>query len=163
AAAIVSLLAGASPEAVQSAIDEFPGLPHRLELVRVKDAVRWIDDSKGTNVGAVVRSLESVEPPVVLLAGGVSKGGSYEPLRVLVRERVRRLVVYGEAAGEIERALGAETETVHARTFEDAVRFAAEATRAGDTVLLSPACASFDMFRDYAERGERFRALVEAL
>ncbi|MGH7821804.1 MAG: UDP-N-acetylmuramoyl-L-alanine--D-glutamate ligase, partial [Candidatus Binatia bacterium] len=138
AAATAALLAGAPPEAIQGAIDEFPGLPHRLELVAVKRGVRWIDDSKGTNVGAVLRSLESVEAPVILLAGGVGKGGSYEPLRPLVRARVTRLVLYGDAAGEIARALGSETETVRAGSFEDAVRFAAKAARPGHTVLLSP-------------------------
>ena len=163
AAATAALLAGATPGAVQAVIDEFPGLPHRLQLVRRKDGVTYVDDSKGTNVGAVVKSLASVPAPVILLAGGVDKGGSYEPLRPLVRDRVKRLVLFGEAREVIREALGAETETVVAASLEEAVARAAEGARAGDTVLLSPACASFDMFRDYADRGERFRALVEAL
>ena len=163
AAALMARLAGATPAAVQEAIDRFPGLPHRLQTVREKDGVRFIDDSKGTNVGAVVKSLASIAGPVILLAGGVEKGGSYEPLRSLVKTRVKRLVLFGEARENIRRALGADTETVLAADLDDAVRRAAEVARSGDTVLLSPACASFDMFRDYAERGERFRALVEAL
>ena len=163
AAATAALAAGAPGDAVQAAIDAFPGLPHRLELVREKDGVRFVDDSKGTNVGAVVKSLESFPGDVILLAGGVGKGGSYEPLRELVRTRVKRLVVFGAAAGEIAAALGGETETERAAGFDDALRRAAAAARPGDTVLLSPACASFDEFRDYEERGERFRALVEAL
>ena len=163
AAATAALLAGATPSAVQSAIDEFPGLPHRLQLVRQKDGISWIDDSKGTNVGAVVKSLLSITAPVILIAGGVDKGGSYEPLRALVRERVKRLVLVGEARETIREALGAETDTVIAESLEEAVARAAEAARSGDTVLLSPACASFDMFRDYADRGEQFRMLVEAL
>jgi UDP-N-acetylmuramoylalanine--D-glutamate ligase len=163
AASLAALLAGATPSTVQSAIDEFRPLRHRLETVRVKDGVTWVDDSKGTNVGAVVKSLLSVEPPVILLAGGVDKGGSYEPLRALVRSRVKRLVVYGEARPRIHQALAGETETVVASDFDEAVRKAAEAAKPGDTVLLSPACSSFDMFRDYHERGERFRALVGAL
>jgi UDP-N-acetylmuramoylalanine--D-glutamate ligase len=163
AAAVAALLAGASVRAVQAGIDGFQPLPHRMELVRERDGIRWIDDSKGTNVGAVVRSLQSVSPPVILLAGGTSKGGSYEPLRPLVRERVKRLVVFGAAAEEIAAALGNETETVRAGSLEEAVRRAAEAARPGDTILLSPGGASFDLFRDYAERGRRFRELVEAL
>jgi UDP-N-acetylmuramoylalanine--D-glutamate ligase len=163
AASTAGLLAGATPGSVQRAIDEFPGLPHRLQLVREKDGVSWVDDSKGTNVGAVAKSLASIDPPVILLAGGVDKGGSYEPLRSLVRQRVKQLVLFGEAREKIRRALGEETETMLVSSLEEAVARANAAARRGDTVLLSPACSSFDMFRDYAERGERFRALVEAL
>ncbi len=163
AAATMALLAGAPPAAVQAALDEFPGLPHRLRLVREKDGVSWVDDSKGTNVGAVVKSLASISGPVILLAGGVDKGGSYEPLRRLVASRVKRLVLFGEAREKIRSALGAETETVIVEDLAAAVAAAAAVAGAGDTVLLSPACASFDMFRDYADRGERFAALVEAL
>jgi len=163
AASTAALLAGATLASVQRAIDEFPGLPHRLQVVREKDGVAWVDDSKGTNVGAVVKSLASIDPPVILLAGGVDKGGSYEPLRSLVRQRVKRLVLFGEAREKIQRALGQETETMLVSSLEEAVARASAAARPGDTVLLSPACSSFDMFRDYAERGDRFRALVEAL
>lgn len=163
AASTAALLAGAAPEAVQATIDEFPGLPHRLQLVREKEGVCYVDDSKGTNVGAVVKSLASMTGPVILLAGGVDKGGSYDPLRALVHQRVKRLIVFGEARDAIRTALGAETETVVVSSLEEAVARANEIARAGDTVLLSPACASFDMFRDYTDRGERFRALVEAL
>jgi UDP-N-acetylmuramoylalanine--D-glutamate ligase len=163
AAAATALVAGADPAPIQAAIDGFRGLPHRLETVRTRAGVRFVDDSKGTNVGAVAKSLASTPAPVILLAGGVSKGGSYEPLRALVRSRVKRLVVFGQASAEIAAALGGETETVKARDLEEAVRRAVEVASAGDTVLLSPACSSFDLFRDYKERGERFRALVESL
>jgi UDP-N-acetylmuramoylalanine--D-glutamate ligase len=163
AASTAALAAGVEPAAVQAAIDEFAGLPHRLELVREHRGVSYVDDSKGTNVGAVVKSLASIPSPVILLAGGVDKGGSYTPLRKLVRERVKRLVLFGEARDKIRAELGAETDTIVVTTFEDAVAQAAAVARAGDTVLLSPACSSFDMFRDYAERGARFRALVEQL
>jgi UDP-N-acetylmuramoylalanine--D-glutamate ligase len=110
-----------------------------------------------------VKSLASISGPVILLAGGVDKGGSYEPLRQLVRERVKCLILFGEARDNIRRSIGGETQTVVAADLEEAVGEAAARARAGDTVLLSPACASFDMFRDYAERGDRFRELVEAL
>jgi len=163
AAATAALLAGASPAAVQAGIDEFPGLPHRVELVRQKDGVSYVDDSKGTNVGAVVKSLASVPGPVILLAGGVDKGGSYEPLRELTRKRVKCLILFGESRQRMRAALGDETETIVVGSLAEAVRNASKIARSGDTVLLSPACASFDMFRDYAERGERFRSLVEAL
>jgi UDP-N-acetylmuramoylalanine--D-glutamate ligase len=163
AASLVALLAGAPIEAVQEGVDEFPGLPHRVQLVRMKDGVSFVDDSKGTNVGAVAKSLASLAGPVILLAGGVDKGGSYEPLRSLVRERVKCLILFGEARDNIRATLGGETQTVIAADLEEAVEEAAVRARAGDTVLLSPACASFDMFRDYAERGDRFRELVEAL
>jgi UDP-N-acetylmuramoylalanine--D-glutamate ligase len=163
AAATAALLAGAEPRAVQAIIDGFRGLPHRLQLVRQRQGVSYVDDSKGTNVGAVVKSLASMSGPVILLAGGVDKGGSYEPLRPFVRERVKRLILFGEARENIRKVLGPETDTVIVSSLEDAVARASESARPGDTVLLSPACASFDMFRDYADRGERFRALVEAL
>ncbi len=163
AASLVALLAGAPIEAVQEAMDAFPGLPHRVQLVRVKDGVSFVDDSKGTNVGAVAKSLASISGPVILLAGGVDKGGSYEPLRALVRERVKCLILFGEARDNIRATLGGETQTVVAADLEEAVEEAAVRAQAGDTVLLSPACASFDMFRDYAERGDRFRELVEDL
>ncbi len=163
AASTAALLAGADPSSIQAAIDEFPGLPHRLELVRERDGVRYVDDSKGTNVGAVVKSLASITGPVILLAGGVDKGGSYEPLRTLVRQRVKRLVLFGAAREAIRDALGDETETILVDSLAEAVREAQRAARSGDTVLLSPACSSFDMFKDYADRGNQFRALVEAL
>ena len=163
AASLVALLAGAPIEAVQEAVDQFPGLPHRVQLVRVKDGVSFVDDSKGTNVGAVAKSLASISGPVILLAGGIDKGGSYEPLRALVRERVKCLILFGEARDNIRATLGGETQTVVAADLEEAVEEAAVRAQAGDTVLLSPACASFDMFRDYAERGDRFRELVEDL
>jgi UDP-N-acetylmuramoylalanine--D-glutamate ligase len=163
AAATAALLAGAKPRAVQAIIDEFRGLPHRLQLVRQRQGVTYVDDSKGTNVGAVVKSLASMSGPVILLAGGVDKGGSYEPLRALVRDRVKRLILFGEARENIRKVLGPETDTVMVSSLEDAVARASKSARPGDTVLLSPACASFDMFRDYADRGARFRALVEAL
>ncbi|MGH7803637.1 MAG: UDP-N-acetylmuramoyl-L-alanine--D-glutamate ligase, partial [Candidatus Binatia bacterium] len=163
AASLMAMLAGAPLVAVQEAVDEFPGLPHRVQLVRMKDGVSFVDDSKGTNVGAVAKSLASLSGPVILLAGGVDKGGSYEPLRALVRERVKCLILFGEARDNIRASLGGETQTVIAADLEEAVEEAAVRAQAGDTVLLSPACASFDMFRDYAERGDRFRELVEAL
>ena len=164
AAATAALAAGADPAAVQSAIDEFAGLPHRLELVREHRGVAYVDDSKGTNVGAVVKSLTSIPGPVILLAGGVDKGGSYAPLRDLVRERVKRLVLFGESRRRSVPSSAPRPTRWSSPRSRDGSREGPRPSRApGDTAPLSPACSSFDMFRDYAERGARFRALVEAL
>jgi UDP-N-acetylmuramoylalanine--D-glutamate ligase len=154
---------GISRGAIQQTLDTFPGLEHRLEFVREKDGVRYYNDSKGTNVGAVVKSLASFTAPVILLAGGVDKGGDYGVLRDLVRSKVRRLVLFGAAKEIIRAALGGLTDTAMVDTLEGAVQEAAAHARTGDVVLLSPACSSFDMFRNYGERGKMFKNLVQAL
>jgi UDP-N-acetylmuramoylalanine--D-glutamate ligase len=154
---------GIPAEIIQQTLEEFPGLEHRLEFVREKDGVRYYNDSKGTNVGAVVKSLASFSVPVILLAGGVDKGGDYGVLREGVGKRVKRLVLFGAAKKMIAKALGTLTETVIVDDMEAAVRDAHQHARPGDVVLLSPACSSFDMFRNYAERGRIFKSLVQAL
>ena len=163
AAIAVAKSAGVSASLIQKVLEEFPGLEHRLEFVREKDGVRYYNDSKGTNVGAVVKSLASFSGPVILLAGGVDKGGDYGILRQEIRQKVRRLVLFGEAQEIIARALGDLTETVIVENLEAAVGDAFAHARAGEVVLLSPACSSFDMFRNYAERGQVFKSLVQAL
>jgi UDP-N-acetylmuramoylalanine--D-glutamate ligase len=163
AAIAAARCAGVSPAAIQQTIEAFSGLEHRLEFIFEKNGVRYYNDSKGTNVGAVIKSLGSFTAPVILIAGGVDKGGDYAVLREAVRSRVRRLVLFGAAKHLIAAALATETETVLVDTLQDAVQDAAAHARAGDVVLLSPACASFDMFRDYAERGRAFKALVQGL
>jgi UDP-N-acetylmuramoylalanine--D-glutamate ligase len=163
AAAAAAKLAGIGREAVQQTLETFPGLEHRLEWVRERGGVRYYNDSKGTNVGAVVKSLAGFSAPVILLAGGVDKGGDYGPLEEGIRRTVRRLVLFGAAKNVIARALGHLTETVIVENLEEAVREAAAAARAGDVVLLSPACSSFDQFRNYAERGKVFKSLVGSL
>jgi len=155
--------AGVDKAGIQQTLDTFPGLEHRLEFIREKDGVRYYNDSKGTNVGAVVKSLASFTEPVILLAGGVDKGGDYAPLEHGIRERVCRLVLFGAAKEIIARALGGFTETVIVDDLEAALRDAAAHARAGDVVLLSPACSSFDQFRNYAERGKVFKNLVQKL
>ena len=154
---------GIPAQNIQQTLEEFPGLEHRLEFVREKDGVRYYNDSKGTNVGAVVKSLASFSVPVILLAGGVDKGGDYGVLRDGVRKTVKRLVLFGAAKEMIAKALGALTETVIVDDMEAAVRDAHQHAQPGDVVLLSPACSSFDMFRNYAERGKVFKSLVQAL
>ena len=155
--------AGASRRSIQTTIEEFPGLEHRLEFVREKDGVRYYNDSKGTNVGAVVKSLASFSAPVILLAGGVDKGGDYAPLAASIKNRVRRLVLFGAARQTIAAALGRLTTTVLVNDIAAAVGDAAAHAQPGDVVLLSPACSSFDQFSNYAERGKSFKNLVQAL
>ena len=154
---------GVRHEVIQKTLDTFPGLEHRLEFVRERNGVRYFNDSKGTNVGAVEKSLASFSEPVILIAGGIDKGGDYGPLQNCIRQRVRRLVLFGAAKDIIAEALGHLTETVVLTDLAAAVADAAAHAQAGDVVLLSPACSSFDMFRNYAERGQAFKSLVCAL
>jgi UDP-N-acetylmuramoylalanine--D-glutamate ligase len=163
AAVAVAKCAGISRSVIQETLECFAGLEHRLEFVREKNGVRYFNDSKGTNVGAVVKSLASFSAPVIMLAGGVDKGGDYAPLREGIEQKVRRLVLFGEAKDIIARALGQLTETVIVNDIREAVSDAAIHARAGDVVLLSPACSSFDQFRNYAERGKIFKSLVQDL
>jgi UDP-N-acetylmuramoylalanine--D-glutamate ligase len=160
AAVAIAKCAGIWRAVIQEILDSFPGLEHRLEFVRERNGVRYYNDSKGTNVGAVMKSLASFADPVVLLAGGVDKGGDYAPLTDAVKQKVRRLVLFGAAKEIIARALGGLTETVIVDDIRAAVRDAAAHARTGDVVLLSPSCSSFDQFRNYAERGQVFKRLV---
>ncbi|HEX9155536.1 MAG TPA: UDP-N-acetylmuramoyl-L-alanine--D-glutamate ligase, partial [Nitrospira sp.] len=163
AAVAISLCTGADSSAVAAVLREFPGLEHRLEFVREKDGVTYINDSKGTNVGAVVKSVEGFTQPVVLIAGGLDKGSDFGPLHDLFKKKVKLLILIGKAAGKMAQALGTATETVFAKTLQDAVMLASERARSGEVVLLSPACASFDMFRDFEDRGRQFKEAVKSL
>ena len=163
AAIAAAKCAGVSRAAIQRVLERFPGLEHRLEFIREKDGARYYNDSKGTNVGAVVKSLASFSAPVILLAGGVDKGGDYGVLAGEIQQKVRRLILFGAAKDVMAGALGHLTETVIVEDIQFAVRDAAEHARAGDVVLLSPACSSFDQFRNYAERGKVFKNLVREL
>jgi len=163
AASAAALAMRVEPRAIERALGEFNGLPHRIEFVREKDGVSFIDDSKGTNVGAVVEALEAMAGPVILIAGGLDKGGDYAPLIDPVRRKVRRVILNGAARDKIAAALGGAAEIESVSTLKEAVECAWRAARRGDTVLLSPACASFDQFRDYAERGGIYQKLVRAL
>ncbi len=163
AAAALSVCAGADHDAVVAVLREFPGLEHRLEFVREKDGVVYINDSKGTNVGAVVKSVEGFSQPVILIAGGLDKGSDFSPLYGLFRKQVKLLILIGKAADKMAKALGTATETVFAKTLQDAVKLASARSARGDVVLLSPACASFDMFKDFEDRGRQFKDAVKAL
>ncbi len=163
AAVSAATLWGTSPGVIRTVLAQFPGLPHRLEFVAEKKGVTYINDSKGTNVDAVAQSLRSFSGPIILLAGGVEKGGDYRSLRDLVRTRVKKLILFGQAQSVLQAALGRETETLRVEALDAAVQAAQIGAQAGDTVLLSPACASFDQFQNYTHRGEVFRSYVEAL
>ncbi|MCL2448016.1 MAG: UDP-N-acetylmuramoyl-L-alanine--D-glutamate ligase, partial [Polyangiaceae bacterium] len=149
---------------VRGVLRDFRGLPHRTARVAEVGGVVYYDDSKGTNVGATVTALEGlVEVRAVLIAGGRDKGGSYEPLARALARRGRGAVVMGEAADAIARALDGVVPVRRAGSMAEAVRYASELAQPGDAVLLSPACSSFDMFRDYKHRGEEFVHAVTAL
>ena len=163
AAVCAAKAVGVEGRHIRTAAKGFPGIEHRLEFVRELDGVRYFNDSKGTNVGAVQKSLASFDGPIVLIAGGVHKGGSYRGLEPLVRDRVRRLILLGASAGIMKDALGTLADTVVVKDLREAVRQARAAARGGDVVLLSPACSSFDMFENYSERGRVFKELVQAL
>jgi UDP-N-acetylmuramoylalanine--D-glutamate ligase len=163
-AAIASAAAlGASPPAIATALGAFRGLAHRTVLVAERDGVRYFDDSKGTNVGAAVAALRGLrEARAVLIAGGRDKLGAYGPLVAALRERGRALVVLGEAAERIAQAAAGALPVVRVTSMREAVHTARELAQPGDAVLLSPACSSYDMFRNYKERGEAFVAAVRA-
>jgi UDP-N-acetylmuramoylalanine--D-glutamate ligase len=137
-------------------------LPHRLAEVRVVDGVTYYDDSKATNPGAAIRAITGFTSPVVLIAGGKDKACRFEPLREAVGRHAKAVVLIGEAAPRIKQALGGVVPCIMAEGMADAVARAHEAAEPGDVVLLAPACASFDMFSGYAERGERFASLVRS-
>jgi len=152
------------PEVVREVLARFEGLPHRNVRVAHRRGVTYYDDSKSTSVGASVAAVAGLaEERVVLVAGGRDKQGSYVPLRDALLARGRGLVLIGEAAPLIAATVGDAVPTAHAGSMDDAVALAAAMAQPGDAVLLSPACSSFDMFRDYKERGDRFVAAVLAL
>lgn len=156
-------LAGISQEIIEKTLKEFKALPHRLEFVREFAGVKYFDDSKGTNVGAVVMSIASFEDPVVLILGGKDKGGDYKILRALLKHKARALVLIGEAKEIIHAALEGTVPIVEANSMQEAVLRCKELAQSGDVVLLSPACSSFDMFRDYKHRGDEFQKWVRGL
>jgi len=163
AAAGAALAAGLEAAPIERALAQFHGLPHRLELVLEKDGIKFVDDSKATNVGAVVEALAALAPPLIVLAGGIDKGGDYAPLRPLLAERAKALILFGAAREKMNRELSGSTRCEVRSDLEQAMHCAWSLARAGDTILLSPACSSFDQFRNYAERGRRFKELAEAL
>jgi len=164
AAWLAARAVGVDDVAVQIAFGSFRGLPHRMVLVREIGGVRYVNDSKGTNVDATLKSLEGFPASsVLLILGGKDKAGEFERMRDLVTEKTRTVITIGAAADRISSALEGAATIVPMRDMEHAVRWAAEHAKAGDTVLLSPACASFDQFRNFEHRGTHFEELVKKL
>jgi len=153
-------LVGISNEAIQKVLLTFKSLPHRMEFVARKNQVSFYNDSKGTNVHSLMKSLESFREPVILIAGGKDKGEEYESLAPYVKKYVKSLILVGEAKEKLNRAIGDFSETFLVGTFEEAVYVAYQKSRSGDVVLLSPGCASQDMFKNYEERGDHFKKIV---
>src|SRR6266700_1642212 len=163
AAALAVRQAGVTPSAIGEGLRSFRALPHRLEPVREVGGVRWINDSTATNIASTVVAVEAMDRPFVLLLGGRHKGEPYTRLAPLLTVRCRRVIAYGESGVLIERDLSGHVPLERGTTFEDVVARARRAARPGDAVLLSPACSSYDMFKNYEERGAIFRKLVEQM
>lgn len=160
---LVARLAGIDAASIDKSLRDFQGLEHRLEWVRSINEIDFINDSKGTNIGALEKSLNSFDRPVILIAGGQDKGGEFESLKPLLKKKVKYMVLIGEARPKFHAILNGSFGYEDADDMESAVRRAYAQAQPGDVVLLSPACASFDMFRDYADRGRQFKGCVQSL
>jgi UDP-N-acetylmuramoylalanine--D-glutamate ligase len=163
AASLAALAAGGRLSAVRDTLRQFGGLPHRLEFVAANAGVRYYDDSKATNIDAVLRAIECFSAPIVLLLGGRNKRGDFKLLKESLRRRVKQVILFGEAGDEIAAALDGAATAIRAGSMAEVVATASRIASAGDIVLLSPGCASFDMYENYARRGEDFRRNVEKL
>ena len=163
AAVTYAVLCGCPLDAIRRVLATFPGLEHALEIVRERRGVRFVNDSKGTNVDATLKALESIDQPIWLIAGGRDKGGDFSRLAQAVGRRVKHVLLIGEAAPLLRRAWEGVATMTEVATLREAVDLAAQGALSGEVVLLSPACASFDMFADYQDRGRQFKALVHAL
>jgi UDP-N-acetylmuramoylalanine--D-glutamate ligase len=162
AAVCAGLLMGCAPEKIRQAVRDFKAVEHRLEFVATVRGVDYYNDSKATNVDATIKALESFPANIHLILGGKDKGSDYSVLNDLLRQRVKRVYTIGAAAGKIESQIK-DVEVVHAETLENALRKANAVAEAGDVVLLAPACASFDQFKNYEERGQVFKEIVRGL
>ena len=162
AASLLALAAGAPPESLEANIRKFRGVEHRLEYVASIDGVDYFNDSKATNVDAVIKALEAFAGGIHLIAGGRDKDGDFAALRPLVEKRVKQLIVIGEAAEKMRIALSGSTEIRNTFSLQEAVAISRAAAAPGDVVLLAPACASFDMFDNYEHRGRVFKETVRA-
>lgn len=165
AAAAAALATGAAPEAIAQAVRTFPGVAHRMEFVRAVGGVRYVNNSMCTNVAAAVSSLRSLDRPGIVIMGGADKGLDFAPLVPALKEHARQLLLIGQAAEKMESVFraGGYTVILRAETLEEAIEAAGAIARPFETVLLCPACASFDMFRDFEERGTAFRRAVQNL
>ncbi|MDX9871663.1 MAG: UDP-N-acetylmuramoyl-L-alanine--D-glutamate ligase [Clostridia bacterium] len=165
AAAAAGWVMGVGAESIKNTLRSFPGVPHRLERVRVHHGVEYVNDSKGTNPDASMKALEAYDNPIILIAGGKNKGSDFTPFAVKIKEKVKALILLGKAAPEIQEAVEKSgfTNFYQVADYPAAVEKAAALAAPGDVVLLSPACASWDMFNNFEERGELFKELVHNL
>jgi UDP-N-acetylmuramoylalanine--D-glutamate ligase len=163
AAVVAARLVGCAPDDVTTAIKSFYGLPHRIEFVAEKNSVKFYDDSKGTNVGSVQRALETFAQPVILLLGGRDKEGDFESLKPILKEKAKKIFLFGEARDRIGSLIGTELPVNKVAKLKDAVFGAYREAQSGDVILLSPGCASFDEFANYKERGNYFKDVVRNL
>ncbi|MFZ0814482.1 MAG: UDP-N-acetylmuramoyl-L-alanine--D-glutamate ligase [Candidatus Sulfotelmatobacter sp.] len=162
AAVCAGALMGCAPEKIRQAVRDFKAVEHRLEFVATIRGVDYYNDSKATNVDATIKALESFPANIHLILGGKDKGSDYSVLNELLRQRVKRVYTIGAAAGKIESQIK-NVEVVHAETLENALRKANAVAESGDVVLLAPACASFDQFKNYEQRGQVFKEIVRGL
>lgn len=158
--ALVGTICKVKPESIMNSLSNFDGIEHRMEFVREINGVKFINDSKGTNVGATVKSLENLDCPIILIAGGKDKEGDYSPLCEMIKRKVKLSILIGTSRTKIRLALKDYNNLEEALTLEDAVIRAFSKAKAGDVILLSPACSSFDMFKNYEERGNVFKKAV---
>jgi len=163
AAGLAALAAGGLPDAIQGTLNQYRGSAHRMEYVATIEDVDFYNDSKATNVDAVMRAVECFRKPVVLIMGGLDKGGNFKELRQVVARHVKKLLIMGRAADLIRTALADTVSTATVISMADAAQQAYQASSPGDVVLLSPGCASFDMYDNYAQRGNDFKESVAAL
>ena len=162
-AALAAILAGVDPKHLEPVVKSFPGVEHRLEWVTEVNGVTFINDSKGTNCAASITALQACKPPMILIAGGRDKGTDLSDWVTAVRTLSKGVVLYGEARARFRSALEGLVPLKTAGSFEQAVETAYSWAESGDTVLLSPACSSYDLFPNFEVRGERFKELVRAL
>ncbi len=159
-----ALLAGVDPESLSQGLKTFKNAAHRMELVATIDGVSYVNDSKGTNVDATAYALQSYSSPLVWIAGGVDKGNDYEPIKPMVKGRVHTLICLGKDNEKLKEAFtGVIPEVLETTNLQEALDWAKAKSRSGDIVLLSPACASFDLFKNYEDRGEQFKAAVKSI
>ena len=163
AAIMAARFCGCSQENIIAAVAAFRGLPHRIEFVDEKNSIKFYDDSKGTNVGSVVRALETFTQPVILLLGGRDKDGDFETLKPLLAAKAKKVILFGEARNRISSLIGEDIPVLKKAKLREAIESAYKNAQSGDVVLLSPGCASFDEFANYKERGNYFEDVVRNL
>jgi UDP-N-acetylmuramoylalanine--D-glutamate ligase len=163
AAAAMALLAGADPEGIRAGLKNFVPLEHRLEPVAEKGGVRFVNDSKATNIDSALVALKSYDSPVIPILGGRDKAGDFTVLNPVLKERSRCVILLGEASEKIDRALDPAIRRLQSKDLPHAVKLAYKNAKNGDVVLLAPGCASFDMFDNFEQRGRRFKEIVRSL